>query len=749
MVADGCAGVRHGGVRGKVRGKLLAILVMAHLFLVTPCFGGEFHNALSLQGFTGLLNTPNAAVTDEGSVAFLFSNQKEDKWRTRVPYEESYIASVGLFSFAEIAARLTEAPGTARDLSANAKIRLPLGSWAYFLPDIAVGMQDMGGGARNLQTKYAVATKEWWRLRFSLGYGTGPDRMDGPFGGVEVKAFDWLYLIGEHDTKEKNIGIRLVTPELFGMPMNLQLTVKTSIDHRFGNPEFGFGLQIPLGFDDRPKGRPAAPRDKADATEPSAAQTTANNAEGKAPLPDMAGGTTRAAGAGAHAASSGSVGQQAPQGGHAASGAGAVALPDGDRVLRSLQAKLLAEGFQNVRVGADMGKKLLVVEYENSRYNRNELDGLGIAAGLVAETASSGFETLRLILVKKGIRILQVSAPLTALQDFFYDSQNALKLGSQMAVTPEVAIDDAVRFIDGAPNASWLTSELVLSPNVKTYVGTDFAAFDYLLSIRPDYYLNIWKGAVLNARADIPVSWSENFENGRRFAGSRKSAQIDRLMLFQAIRLAPRVMLNLGAGMVLNDTYGTVNELMWTPGRGNHRFLLKHAYLSTSDRNAPYQKNSLYLGGYRYFYGPLDLYLEGTAGQYLDKDRGFSIELKRFFGDTAFSLYYKNSRTEATPFAASERVQVAGALISIPLSFRRDMKPSLLQVKGTSEWNYYQETKLVTPGEANWLDTSIGLDPQLAYNLERVFYNRDRLSEEYIRQHLLRLRDAYTTYRYR
>ena len=218
-------------------------------FGLSACYGGEFHNALSLQGFTGLLNTPNAEVTEEGKAYILFSNQKESQWRDRVPREESYIFSVGLFSFAEIGGRLTEAPGATRDLSANAKVKLPFSSIGYFLPDIAFGMQDMGGGAKNLQTKYVVATEELWRFRFSLGYGTGPDRMDGVFGGVEFKTFDWLYLIGEHDTKETNIGIRLVTPEMFGLPVNLQATAKTSLDYRLGNTEFGIGLQFPLGAD--------------------------------------------------------------------------------------------------------------------------------------------------------------------------------------------------------------------------------------------------------------------------------------------------------------------------------------------------------------------------------------------------------------------------------------------------------------------------------------------------------------------
>jgi hypothetical protein len=43
------------------------------------------------------------------------------------------------------------------------------------------------------------------------------------------------------------------------------------------------------------------------------------------------------------------------------------------------------------------------------------------------------------------------------------------------------------------------------------------------------------------------------------------------------------------------------------------------------------------------------------------------------------------------------------------------------------------------------LNTQIGLDPQMGYNLERLYYNRDRLTEEYIRSHLPLLLDAYTT----
>lgn len=670
------------------------------------CHGSEFHNALSLQGFTGLLNTPNAEVTEEGKAYILYSNQKESQWRDLVPHEESYMFSVGLFSFAEIGGRLTEAPVTTRDLSANAKIKLPFSAMGNFLPDIAFGMQDIGGGARNLQTKYVVATKEVWRLRFSLGYGTGPDRMDGVFGGVEFKTFDWLYLIGEHDTKEENIGIRLVTPDIFGLPVNLQATAKTSVDYRVGHTEFGIGLQFPLGADYLKK-----------RTQGGEDTDTQSQKPGRE--------------------------REVPAGGDKSSG-----RDDSDGGLKRLRKRLVAGGFLNVRVGSDREKALLVIEYENSRYNHNELDGLGVVAGLAVDTVSAEFEVIRMVIRKKGIRILQLSALIADFREFLQAGKSTGLYGS-LQVTPDMSDDTGVRFIDGDANPSLLKSELSVYPGLKTYVGTEVGVFDYLLSVKPDYYLNLWKGAVANARFDIPVSWSENFDDRRVFRNRREGSQTDRLMLFQTIRATPRVMLNLGAGMILHDTYGTLNELMWTPGDGNHRFLLKQVYASSSDPQALYQGNRAWLGSYRYYLGPLDLHLEGTVGQFLDNDRGFSVELKRFFGDTAFSLFYKNSRTEAKANVGRENVQMGGVQVSLPLTPRRDMKPHVVQVKGSNEWSYAQETKIVAPGNANDVNTSIGLDPQMAYNLERVYYNRDRLTEEYVRRHLPRLRDAYLTYRLR
>lgn len=689
--------------------------MLLFLFIVSNAEAEDFHNSLSFQGYTGLLNTPNAETTGEGKLDALYTDQRERQWRDLASHEDNYLFSVGFFSFAELGGRLTDAPGAGvRDLSANFKVKAPFIPRGYYLPDIALGIQDAGGGARHLQTRYLVASEEWWRFRFSLGYGTGPDRMKGVFGGAEFKAFEWLYLLGENDTKETNFGARLVTRDLFGYPVNLELTAKTSLDYRTGTPEFGFGLQFPLGNEHHDSA--LLPENAGETSHPT--QTEKSSAG-----PDRQGATpwtTR---------------QQLP-----APRGPTTPLSAAEPALSSLIHGLADEGFENVRVGT-RGDELLVVEFENGRYDHNELDALGVVIGMVADFVPSGFETLRLVVEKQGIRILTLSAPIEDFRAFLRDPGKYGTLNEHLLITTDTADDDTVNFIDDVKNPSWLNSTLVIYPGLKTFVGTEVGAFDYLVSARPDYSLNVWKGAVVNARWDLPFFWSENFRDDKPFS-SRGRSRLDRLMLFQAIKLSPTVMANLGGGMVLHDLYGSLNEVVWTPGDGTHRFLVRHAYAARSDDGADRQKHEVYLGSYRYFFSSLDLSLEGTAGRFFDNDEGFRIDVKRFFGDTAFSVYFINSRT-----TEQERVKVGGIMIALPLTFRRDMKPGILQVKGLDDWSYSQETRIVKGGELNLVSPSVGVEPVPLYNVERVFFNRDRLSGPYIRKHLLRLRDAYRIYR--
>ncbi|MBC7961697.1 MAG: hypothetical protein H7Y05_01990, partial [Steroidobacteraceae bacterium] len=248
--------------------------------------------------------------------------------------------------------------------------------------------------------------------------------------------------------------------------------------------------------------------------------------------------------------------------------------------------------------------------------------------------------------------------------------------------------------------------------------------------------------AVINARWDIPLLWSDNLEDGKTFRDNRNDSRMERLMLFQGIRLFPSLMANIGAGMLYHDSYGTLNELTWTPGDGNHRVKLTQGW---TEQSRTHKQDEVFLGSYRYYFAPLDLSLEATAGKFIAQDRGFVFELKRFFGDTAVSFYYKNSTG-----TDSKHWEAAGIMFSFPLTPRQDMKPGILQIRGSDMWIYSQETTLKNNefaskrGDLNYFAPyPLTITPQPTVGLLQAYQNRDRLNGAYIRQHLDRMRDSW------
>jgi hypothetical protein len=114
------------------------------------------------------------------------------------------------------------------------------------------------------------------------------------------------------------------------------------------------------------------------------------------------------------------------------------------------------------------------------------------------------------------------------------------------------------------------------------------------------------------------------------------------------------------------------------------------------------------------------------------------------FGDASASLYYKNSTG-----SDDHHWQSAGIQFSFPLTPREDMKNYYrMQVRGADEWSYAQETTLTS--SSNKLNDlppyALAINPQPPTALYRIYYNRDRLSSEYVKSHIYRLREAWMRY---
>ena len=87
--------------------------------------------------------------------------------------------------------------GDYKDKSFDTKLRLlPESDW---MPAVAVGVQDFGGGTGIFRAGYVAASKQIGEFDFTAGYGN--HRIDGPFGGVRwsPRQFAGWSLVAEYD----------------------------------------------------------------------------------------------------------------------------------------------------------------------------------------------------------------------------------------------------------------------------------------------------------------------------------------------------------------------------------------------------------------------------------------------------------------------------------------------------------------------------------------------------------------------
>lgn len=706
----------------------ISLLLFMLLCIVSTVCNAEqtVETMMSFQGFSGIINTPNANVLREGDMHMMYTDQHESIWRNDIlsNRQDNYLFSVGLFNFLEIGGRLTETFGNhrGRDLSASVKVSSGNLTKEYpFCPVVAVGIQDVGGGANQLQNKYLVVSEDLWRLRLSAGYSTGSERMKGAFGGVEFHAHDWITLLGEYDTRDTSAGIRVTTPELWITPIRLTATLKSTLNHSPGTLDVAAGITFPLDFQKRSVGNPQTPlQQKSDAIEISkqvvfvppvqTLQPTSRSKESESPTSQQTGDVTN------------------------------TVTPDSLALMGSLRNELEDAGFINVRVGQRLTHEL-VVEYENTIFNHNELDALGIVAGIITKGVVQNFEVVHIIIKRKGLRVAVVSLPYNTLRGYMNDEVGKVKAVEKIRFSYEMALTDNTYYLENNKGLSFPNTSIILSPGLQTFVGTEVGLFDYVLSFRPEVLSTLWNGGVFQARWDIPFSWSKNFDDGGVLRGARQDARMDRAMLFQGVKLFPGVVANLGAGMVLNHNYGTLNEASWNIQNGSHRFRVVQSWVRDTDIR---RTKDVYLGAYRYNYAPLDLSIEAVGGKFWGQDKGFSLELKRFFRDTSVSTYYKNTTT-----AEGKHWQAAGIQLAFPLTPWKDMKLGPVQVRGAEEWSYSQESTLAVGGQKtnDVVSQSLAINPQPTAALYRSYFNRDRLSASYVTEHFDRLKEAWDRYR--
>ena len=671
---------------------LIALRTFGTLLVSGSLYATSFQTTTNFQGFTGIINTPTAEILEDQKVTLQYGNQV-DAYRIRDEIDQykasQYFINFGFLPNLEFSGRLAniedkKPKGRAfldRDLSASLKYRLPINY--PFLPHIAVGIQDLSGTADRYKSKFIVMTHRYGFVRASLGYGFASKQLDGLFGGLEVEAAEWCHLLGEYDTTDARVGLRLISPELYN-GMRLTLTGNKNITDKKEAFSFALSLQMPLG---------SAHHEVSPPQNRSVSQT-----ENIMPSQRL---------------SESSTTDEARQ----------------YKMLKSLSAELATAGLENIDVGVT--EESLYVAYENSIFGHNELDALGVVLGIAA-MQELPYRRFTVVIKKSNQPIRVVRGDLKLFKAFIEhptpDTIQALR--TSLYVDTAFPKTEALRLVTLNANSSYLKTRIELAPGLKTFVATEIGAFDYLLSFRPYLHWNLYQGFDLGILADFPLLHSHNFDRKHGvFRTYNEGNQLLSAMLHRTDSVGDFVnILSLG---VYKDYTGGFENL--TYNHDVHTFSLKLGYLE--DKSQKIDTRKIYLADYTYYIDTYDLFLSLQAGKYYNQDNGFEVRMKRFFGDTAITLFYQNTTQ-----------QYAGVGIELPLTPRSVPFGRYVQFTGKNDFSYRIRSSIKDAGTENNVNPSGAVVPALAYDIQSDLLNRNRLNISYLQKHILRMRNAYFTF---
>ncbi|WP_273986717.1 YjbH domain-containing protein [Vibrio parahaemolyticus] len=661
----------------------------------------------SNQSFTGVIYTPNAQTLEYGLFRFTFAQGLPAEGVVQT--SDSLNFSLGLLEGLEAHGRIITTNYSAncfvdgcgiRDLSMSFKYQIP-NYWSIDNFNIAVGVEDFGGELSYFDAYYGVAdyTLEDIPLRLSIGYGKSDNVLgvlDGSFGSIEYQPFDFVQFTGEYDSAEFNSSVKFFTPEsLLPYDMTASLSYQVYSDHDTDDQAiWNAALSIPL----------------------ITSYTRSRD----------------------YARGNGSLMER-------------LALEQGKANNASISALITAlrnEGFVNVKVGVSNDK--VVVALENRRYNHNQVDGLGVALGIVSShlgqnaaqdigAASDQFELVMLANQKPVVSVLSNS---NCYQSFVNGSASCDDI---QFITRDLSERlDMVDWKTERVNSGTLDSQIVFSPMVRHGVATEYGVYDYSFAMSSNLYTYLWSGAAIDVRHILPLAESDDFEEGGYFEDSVYENEIERAMVHQFFRLPYVDIANqVSLGLVKSDYIGARSESAWFSQSGNHWLGLEMSYFQHQDEK---DKNGYanpdrqtFLTRYTFSMPEWDWQFNATAGEFWKGDVGAKFTTSHWFEDIEVSASY-----QVTKFNDTDEEQFVTVSVKLPLTPWRDMSPGVIQVRGNEAYDFNVTTRV--GNDTNYLAAGQGDELVMDNSMLRRYFNRGRYGQEYFEQHKLRIRNAYLRY---
>lgn len=682
-------------------------------FLIAPLSQASENliaNEVNYLGTSGLFFVPTGTTLDYGEFNFSYSNMVDHAgYRKQVGEGDSPFKG-NAYSFA-----LSPFPGLeigmsnigydldlSSDLIANVKYSPTFIPNGWF--DMAIGAIDLGGETGAQRALYGSISKQFGDLRITAGTGVQKQeqtsrRYEDGFAGIEYQPYPWLTAVAEHDGLNNHYGFKIRTPnnwlgghtQIYGSAL-----LKSNIDDKKNTSYFGVGLRTSLFSSPDFSLDSAIPQEKSISDrlpwlfsdKPREYKTIIKRLPTQVYYQDQ---------------------RLADQ-------------------LGRLERALSKQGFESVWVGKQ--NQRLVVRFENSVFNRNEIDALGVAMGLATEYMPEGTSILDLTLSKYGVPTFRLETSLEDLTAFFANKGPLPTMIEKQAKTHQIG---EVLWAGGSASP-YFVPRISLSPVLQAFVGTELGVFDYSLALRSSIEIPLWQGATFLADYDHQITQSEDFNRDRYFFRWSHPSRWTNIAFTQALQLPLNIYSSVGVGQ-FKDTYqqeykGVFGEATWQSAKGTHRFSVSGGYYENTILDNHVREVGL--AKYRYYFADLDLMISLQAGQFWYQDRGGRLDFNFNFADTQAKFFIQD--TDHT---------LVGFGVSVPLGLRKDMTPSNLQIKGSENISFTLSTMVNSESGCNCLVPGRAKQAPYGDNLVKSLLNYDRLSIIYLNSNKLRLRDSY------
>ncbi len=653
--------------------KSLAALILLWLMVSGDAFSWDrpFNNPANWGG-TGLMETPNARILEDGVLRFGAAQALPYRW---------YTAGMGVLPGLEISGRLTEItniPALTPEYGANKDkaldVKFQLIPESRGLPAIAIGVQDFWG-TRLFPSEYLVISRQLYPVDITVGIASkrlrgGPSVSFaddyGLFGGIELALTDRFLVMAEYNpikyqndkTSARAVPEGADSPVNVGLRANILPGVDLGISYQRGDT-LGLMLHVEslLGAQVLPQRADPPPLVPVD----------------RRPFNQR----------------------------------------DRKEMVKQVYDAVHEGGFSDIAVYTD-GKDL-IAEFENSMYLSNQ-KAVGRVLRILLFHSPEDTDNLVAVVKKQGIVILRVSVGPDHLDKFLLgEISEDLFMGRLMKVeiasrTVESGAGDYIRYSED----KGFQYDLSIKPDLDIYWNDPSGFFQYSVGVAPYVTADLWKGASAYARYSIPLYSSVYSATGEvlpddvirsdisKYMGEYRS--FDRLLMSQVFHISNRTFGRVTVGYFDRMYAGAGGEVLYFPGEGTVALGVEGDWLRKRVARKAFELMDFspysVLGNAYYYYQGLDMTFKAQFGRFLAGDVGFKLDISRQYDTGAVAgIFVTFTDTDDIEPYYNKGYNHKGIYLSLPIRMFQDHDSARILNYGISPW-----TRDVGATVAHWQD---------------------------------------------